>query len=81
MSLKPAREFVDRMKIDEDFRKKVTDCKDAETRKAFVKESGFDFTAEDIELVRAELSDDDIMAIAGGEKVCGVLPPYYFIEG
>ncbi|MEQ8188718.1 MAG: Nif11-like leader peptide family natural product precursor [Candidatus Eremiobacterota bacterium] len=81
MSLKPARAFVDRMKTDEDFRKKVTDCKDAETRAAFVKEAGFDFTAEDIELVRAELSDDDIMAIAGGEKVCGVLPPYYFIEG
>ena len=81
MSMELAKAFMKRMKVDEDFRKNVTECKDAESRKNFVKSQGFDFTAEDMELVRAELSEEDIMAIAGGEKICGVLPPYFIIEG
>jgi len=81
MSIESAKAYVERMKNDEDFREKVTACRDGETRIAFVKEAGYEFTAEDIELVRAELSEEDIMAIAGGEKVCGILPPYFVIEG
>jgi predicted ribosomally synthesized peptide with nif11-like leader len=81
MSLESAKAFVERMKTDEDFRKKVTECKDNETRRECVKSQGFDFTADDIELVKGELSEEDITAIAGGEKICGVLPPYFIIEG
>lgn len=81
MSMESAKAYIERMKTDEDFRKKVTECKGTDTRKAFIKSQGFDFTADDIELVKGELSEEDIMAIAGGEKICGVLPPYFIIEG
>ena len=81
MSMESAKAFMERMKTDEDFRNNVTACKDGETRMKYVEEAGFDFTAEDMELVRAELSDEDITAISGGEQVCGILPPYFYIEG
>jgi predicted ribosomally synthesized peptide with nif11-like leader len=50
MSMKSAKAFIERMKTDEEFRTKVTEYKDTETRTAFVKSQGFDFTADDIEL-------------------------------
>jgi len=79
--MESAKAYIERMKTDEEFRYKVTACKDAEARIAFVKEAGFDFTTEDMEMERAELSEEDIMAISGGEKICGILPPYFIIEG
>jgi len=67
MSLDSAKAFVDKMKIDEDFRKKVTDCKDNEARKAFVKTEGFDFSAEELKKCTGELSDEQLDAVAGGK--------------
>lgn len=49
MSMESAKLFVERIKNDEDFRNRVNECKDNETRKAFVSQQGFDFTGEDIE--------------------------------
>ena len=81
MSIESAKAFIERMKTDEDFSKKVNECKDAEARIKYVKEAGFDFIKEDMELVKAELVDDDLEAVVGGEKICGILPPYFIIEG
>ncbi len=67
--MESAKLFVERMKNDEDFRNRVNGCKDNETRKAFVSEQGFDFTGEDIELVKAELSDEDLTGLAGAGAV------------
>jgi len=69
MSMESAKLFVERMKNDEDFRNIVNECKDNETRKAFVSEQGFDFTGEDIELVKAELSEEDLTGLAGAAPV------------
>jgi predicted ribosomally synthesized peptide with nif11-like leader len=66
MSLESAKAFIERMKTDEDFRKKVTECKDGELRKALIKAEGFDFTKEDIELVKSELSEEALEGIVGG---------------
>jgi len=33
MSMESAKAYIERMKTDEDFRKKVTECKDTDTRK------------------------------------------------
>jgi predicted ribosomally synthesized peptide with nif11-like leader len=81
MSIESAKAYIERMKTDEDFRKKVTDCKDTEARKAFVMKEGYDFSKEDMEMVKVELGDDDLEAVVGGEKICGILPPYFIIEG
>ena len=71
MSIEAAKSFIERMKTDEVFAKKVTACKDAETRMAFAKDSGFDFTAAEIrEKTTGELSDDDLENVAGGTLFC-----------
>jgi len=61
-----AKSFIERMKTDEEFAKKVTSCKDVEARMKCVKDEGFDFTKEELELVKAELSDEDVKNLAGG---------------
>lgn len=66
MSLQAAKAFIERMKTDEDFRKRVTECKDAETRQACVFKEGFDFTKEELKSVKAELGDDELQRVAGG---------------
>jgi predicted ribosomally synthesized peptide with nif11-like leader len=66
MSIESAKSFIDRMKTDEEFARKVTACKNTESRMAFVKEAGFTFTAEDIKLAGAELTDDEVMEVSGG---------------
>jgi predicted ribosomally synthesized peptide with nif11-like leader len=70
MSMESAKAFVERMKTDEDFRKKVTELKNADERMRYVKKAGFDFTKEDIELARAELSDDEVGGVVGGVNGC-----------
>jgi len=44
MSIESAKAYVERMKTDEEFRKKVLACTDAKARMALVKGEGFDFT-------------------------------------
>ncbi len=64
MSMESAKAFMERMKNDEDFCKKVIECKDNEARKAFVEKEGLDFTPDDIEELRL-LGDGEIEGIAG----------------
>ncbi|MEQ8168683.1 MAG: Nif11-like leader peptide family natural product precursor [Candidatus Eremiobacterota bacterium] len=66
MSIEAAKAFIERMKTDEDFAKKVAACKDAETRKAFVKNEGFEFTLEELTSYRSELTDDQLGSMYGG---------------
>jgi len=66
MSVESAKKFIEKVKADEAFAKKVKECKDSEARLAFAKASGFDFTAEEIKGLKTELSDDELDAVAGG---------------
>jgi len=69
MSLESAKAFVEKVKKNEDFRKKVNACKGNEARKAFALKEGFDFTVQEIKEVTSELtelSDDDINRIGAG---------------
>lgn len=73
MSMESAKLFIARMKSDEDFSRQVRDCKDAETRMAFVRQEGFDFTAAEIRQAGEELSDSELDEVAGGtfgDDVC-----------
>lgn len=78
MSIESAKAFIDRMKTDDEFNKRVSTAKDKEARMALVKEQGFDFDAEDIQEVSAELNEHDLDQIAGGSGVditrffCGI---------
>jgi predicted ribosomally synthesized peptide with nif11-like leader len=64
--MESAKAFMERMKNDEDFRKKVTECKDNEARKAFVLKEGFDFAVDEMKEEIGELTDEDLEGVAGG---------------
>jgi len=66
VSIESAKAFIERMKTDEDFAKKVIACKGAEARMAFVKAAGFEFTAAEIDKVKGTMSDAELAAVAGG---------------
>ena len=70
MSVESAKLFIEKLKTDEGFAKKVKECKDSEARISLVKESGFDFTIEEIKGIQGELSDDELDAVAGGGNKC-----------
>ena len=67
MTIESAKAFIERMKNDKEFAKKVKECKDTEERMEFVKAEGFDFTREEIkEVVGDKLTDDDLDSVVGG---------------
>lgn len=70
MSVESAQAFMERIKTDEDFNKKVKECKSGEERMAFVKATGFDFTPEEIKKAEEEISDSELDAVAGGDHWC-----------
>ncbi|EHQ88915.1 Nif11-like leader peptide family natural product precursor [Desulfosporosinus youngiae] len=70
MSIESAKAFVAKLKTDEGFANQVKAFPNAEERLAFVKESGFDFTPEEIKQVDEELSDNELDAVAGGDHWC-----------
>ncbi|MEL1134039.1 Nif11-like leader peptide family natural product precursor [Desulfitobacterium sp. THU1] len=66
MSIESAKAFMEKMKTDQDFAKKVMAAKDAEERRVLVKEEGFDFSAEELKDLGDEMSDSELDAVAGG---------------
>ena len=65
MSLESAKSFIERINADEDFKKKVTACKDKKARIAFAKLAGYDFTPEEIIKASCGLRDEDLDKMAG----------------
>ncbi len=74
MSIESAKAFVERMKNDEDFSKEVGEKSSPENRMKFVKESGFDFSKEELETVqeKMQLTEDELESLAGGAWGCSV---------
>ena len=66
MSIERAKAFLERVKNDEDFRKELEGQASAEERIKFAKAQGFDFTKEEINSLKSELSDEVLAAVAGG---------------
>jgi predicted ribosomally synthesized peptide with nif11-like leader len=77
MSIESAQTFLERMKTDEEFAKKVSACTDAEARMALVKTEGFDFSAAEIKELQTEMTEAELDVCSGGLgqslwKPCGV---------
>ena len=70
MSEASVKSFIQKVKTDGEFTKKLEGFKDAKARLAFVKEAGFEFTDAEIKAIQGELSDEDLDAVAGAG--CGV---------
>lgn len=70
MSVESAKTFIEKVKNDEDFKKKLGELKDAEERLEFARAEGFDFTKEELAEAKEEegLTDEELDNVAGG---CG----------
>ncbi len=72
MSVKSAKEFLEKVKSDDDFRKSLENAASDEARKALVKKRGFDFTKEELKEAAGtsggpqKISEEDLEAVAGG---------------
>jgi predicted ribosomally synthesized peptide with nif11-like leader len=66
MSLDQARLFIERMKSDEEFAKRVMAIEDVAARLACIQSDGFDFSDAEIKEVSGNLSDEELDGAAGG---------------
>ncbi len=66
MSLDQARLFIERMKSDEAFAKRVFAIEDVAGRLACIQSEGFDCSEVEIKEVSGELSDAELDSAAGG---------------
>lgn len=73
MSLEAARRFVDRLKRDDDFRRRVLATDDLEARLATIRAEGFDCTADEIAEEGRLLDTEDLAGISSGDKPPGPL--------
>jgi len=70
MSVQSAKEFIEKISKDEEFKKSYVALETSEARENCKKEAGFDFTKEEFDEAKSELSDDDLDDVAGGWGVC-----------
>jgi predicted ribosomally synthesized peptide with nif11-like leader len=72
MSIESAKQFLEKLKADEEFRNKVTAKETSEAKMEFATAEGFSFTEEEykqaVDAVGVPVSDDDLDNAAGG---CG----------
>jgi predicted ribosomally synthesized peptide with nif11-like leader len=66
MSLDQARLFIEKMKSDEMFAKRVLAIEDVAGRLACIQNEGFDCSEDEIKEVSCELSDEELDSAAGG---------------
>ncbi len=67
MSIESAKAFLEKIQSDEDFKNKIGAMESKEERIEFIKSEGFDFTEEEFNQVRKELSPEALDQAAGGK--------------
>lgn len=72
MSIESAKAFLKRLETDEDFKKELEEQATAEERTIFAKTEGFDFSKEEMDTIKSELSDDELGTIVGGALGIGL---------
>ena len=55
MSIESAREFVERMKTDGEFRRRIAEAESPEVRARILKYEGFDFTDQELDSLKDEV--------------------------
>lgn len=68
MSIESAKLFIERMKTDENFTKKISLCKNEQDRSIVLKKEGYDFTSLELSEAGPILSDDDLDGVSGGAR-------------
>ncbi len=68
MSREKAKEFMQRIKEDEEFRNRVQKAEGNEAQQAVVRAEGFDFTEDEYRTVYKNMSKDDLDEIWAGQE-------------
>ena len=63
MSIDSAKAFIEQLKKDEAFR---GEYEESENKEQFIRDAGYDFTETEMVDVQDELTDDDLLEVAGG---------------
>lgn len=66
MSIESVKAYLERVRTDKGFADRLARCSTAMESLAFVKAEGFDFTREEFEAVRKELSPEELNTVMGG---------------
>lgn len=66
MSIESAKAFVERMKMDREFAKKINAFSRFEDVQDYVKAVGFDFSKEDLQEIQMEVAEDELNQVSGG---------------
>ena len=74
MSIESAKAFIERMKNDEEFAKKIMAETNADSRMALACGEGFTFTEEEIGQLTGELTDDELDRVAGAKAFSECAP-------
>ena len=69
MSVESAKAYIERVKTDEEFAKKVMECKAVESRMACIRAAGYDFTHDEFKTMSSELTDNELNAVVGGGEI------------
>lgn len=55
MTIESAKLYMERMRKDPDFRRRVNECEDQAANWAYLRENGFDFTVDEFKLAQKEV--------------------------
>ena len=93
MTIESAKAFYQRMTEDDDFRASFEEASNKQERQQLIKDSGYDFTADEWQAAMTEiqatdsneeLQEEELEAIAGGinpmPKYGGIRPPIFPID-
>ena len=58
MSVKSAKEYIQRMRADDSFRMTVNDCPDESANWEFLKANGYEFTLQEFKLAQEDIYKD-----------------------
>jgi predicted ribosomally synthesized peptide with nif11-like leader len=66
MSIQSARDFLTKVSKDEEFRGRLSGCKNRADQQQFAQGAGFEFTGEEMRAAASELQDADLETVSGG---------------
>lgn len=68
MSVESAKAFVERIKTDPEFASKINEFKNWDEVQSYVKQTGFDFTKEELNSLNDELTENELDLVVGGAR-------------
>jgi predicted ribosomally synthesized peptide with nif11-like leader len=73
MSIDSAKNFLDKIQADAQFKQSIEDAADDDARRQLVKGAGFEFTKDELKeaakgLSKQELNEDELESVAGGSS-------------